>query len=111
MHKRIVRAALVVAAMLIGWTWETSDGASQAHAQRPFYVAPQYDLFYNYYVGPPGVPAPMYVAPRPVPPFVGQTYITYQPLLPNEFLYKHHRTYRRYDGCIIPVNTTHVRWW
>lgn len=86
-------------------------GSSRAQAQQPFTVQPRYDLFYNYYVGPPGVPAAMYVSPLPTPPFVGHTYITYQPLMPQEFLYWHHRTYRRFDGCAIPVNTTHVRWW
>ena len=57
---------------------------------------PRYDLFYNYYVGPSvygGQPAQLYVSPRPTPPFVGHTYITYQPLMPHEFLYKHCRCY------------------
>ena len=43
------------------------------------------DLFYNFYVpnncG--GVPAALYVAPYPVPQFVGHTYYTYQPFLPE----------------------------
>jgi hypothetical protein len=60
------------------------------------------DLFYNFYSGPayrsyyPGVPAEMYLSPRPTPPLVGHTWITYQPLMPHEFLYRHHRTYYRY---------------
>lgn len=59
------------------------------------------DLFYNFYVpnncG--GVPAQLYLAPRPVPAHVGHTYYTYQPLLPHEFMYPHYRTYRNYyDG-------------
>ncbi len=40
------------------------------------------DLFAQYYVGPPGVPAKLYVCPRPTPPLVGHTWITYQPLAP-----------------------------
>ena len=62
----------------------------------------QPDLFYNFYVpnhhG--GAPAQLYIAPRPVPARVGHTYYTYQPLMPHEFTYQHHRTYRRYydDG-------------
>ena len=56
------------------------------------------DLFYNYYV-PPGdagdVGAQMYLSPRPTPPLVGHTYVTYQPLMPHELLYKHRRTYTR----------------
>jgi hypothetical protein len=61
------------------------------------------DLFYNYYAPPgseAGVTAAMYVSPRPAPPLVGHTYITYQPLLPQEFLYCHHYEYvtRHCDG-------------
>ncbi len=61
----------------------------------------QPDLFYNYYVpgtcG--GVPAQMYLSPHYVPATVGHTYITYQPFMPHELLYTHHRAYYRYyDG-------------
>jgi hypothetical protein len=68
------------------------------------------DLFYNYYVsGNP--PAQAFLSPRPSPPLVGHTYITYQPLYPNEFLYHHHRTYARYDCAhCLPVTKTHVSW-
>jgi hypothetical protein len=55
------------------------------------------DLFYNYY-SPPGyggLSAELYPCPRPTPPLVGHTYITYQPLMPHEFLYEHARTYVR----------------
>ena len=78
------------------------------------YQVPQLDLFYNHYVGPGvygnGVPAKMYLSPRPTPPWVGHTYITYQPLLPHEFLYKHNRTYIRLhpDGS---GTRTKVRWY
>jgi hypothetical protein len=54
------------------------------------------DLFGNYYVPPGpcgGVGAQLYVSPRPTPPLVGHTYVTYQPLMPQEFLYRHHRVY------------------
>ena len=104
--RALLAAGAVLAAVLV------LDGlAGRAQAQTTCQVAPQYDLFYNYYVGPPGAPAAMYVCPRPVPTFVGQTYITYQPLLPNEFLYRHHKVYRRWVGGICPVNCTMVRWW
>ena len=56
------------------------------------------DLFNNYYVPPVGdggVGAELYLCPRPTPPVVGHTYVTYQPLMPHEFLYPHHRTYVR----------------
>lgn len=57
-----------------------------------------HDLFYNYFQGNNcgGYGAALYVSPLPVPPHVGHTYITYQPLMPHEFMYKHHRTYHRY---------------
>ena len=56
------------------------------------------DLFYNYYVPPTcgGTGAELYISPRPIPPHVGHTFITYQPLMPHEFLYHHKRTYHRY---------------
>lgn len=68
------------------------------------------DLFYNNYV-PGNPPAQIYPAPRPTPPLVGHTYITYQPLYPQEFLYRHHRSYCRYDGYhCLPVARTTVHW-
>ncbi|HLA85358.1 MAG TPA: hypothetical protein VJL29_11235 [Thermoguttaceae bacterium] len=77
--------------------------ASQAEARHS--TAP--DLFYNYYVpaGPnDAVGAEMYVSPRPTPPLVGHTWVTYQPLLPHEYLYKHKRTYvRRNPGAGVTV--------
>jgi len=73
-----------------------------------FYGQP--DLFYNYYAWPSctGLGAELYVSPRPVPPWVGQTYITYQPLYPHEFMYSHHRTYHRYYNGGQGLNRTHV---
>lgn len=72
------------------------------------------DLFYNYYVGPApmagGVAAGMYPAPLPTPPLVGHTYITYQPLMPQEFLYQHHRSYHRHHPGRGWVSTK-VHWW
>ncbi|MGD9720665.1 MAG: hypothetical protein AB7O59_16320 [Pirellulales bacterium] len=66
---------------------------SQVEAAHP-------DIFYNQYVGPSpyggGVPAQMYVSPRPSPPYVGHTWITYPPLSPHEFMYHHHRKYHKY---------------
>lgn len=53
------------------------------------------DLFYNYYEGPQpsGTAAQMYVAPLPVPAYVGHTYTTYQPLMPHEMMYHHCRSH------------------
>ena len=66
----------------------------------------------NYYASPGGeggVTAALYPSPRPVPPLVGHTYITYEPLAPHEFLYEHHRVYKRDfpDGS---RTRTRVKW-
>lgn len=55
---------------------------------------------FNYYVHPGQagqVGAQLYISPRPTPPLVGHTYITYPPLMPHEFLYQHHRVYQTYN--------------
>jgi hypothetical protein len=83
---RALQAAFVLGAVL-------SFLAPPAKAAHP-------DLFYNFYVGPTangsGVPAQSYISPLPTPPLVGHTFNTYQPLMPHEFLYHHHRRYFKY---------------
>jgi hypothetical protein len=93
--KRLASAALLAAVSL---------GSTSAQAA---------DLFYNYYVAGVngGPPADLYLVPRPTPPLVGHTYITYQPLMPNEMLYQHYRVYKRCDGVhCLPANRTTVLW-
>jgi hypothetical protein len=83
---------------------------SPAPAEAARRTAP--DLFYNYYVPPGpcgGVGAQLYVSPRPVPERVGHTWITYQPLLPHEYLYKHSRCYHR-RFLDARGNCTHVKY-
>jgi hypothetical protein len=72
----------------------------------------QPDLFYNYYVPPTcgGTGAELYLSPRPVPPHVGHTFITYQPLMPHEFLYHHKRTYHRYYNSGQGLTRTSVKY-
>lgn len=71
-----------------------------------------HDLFRPYYApnncG--GPVASLYPAPHPVPPHVGHTYYTYQPLYPHEFLYPHHRTYHRYYDDGRGLTRTSVKW-
>jgi hypothetical protein len=71
------------------------------------------ELFYNYYV--PGTcggnPAQLYLAPRPVPPYVGHTYVTYQPFMPHELLYQHHRRYYRYYNGGRGLTRTCIHWY
>jgi hypothetical protein len=70
-------------------------------------------LFYNFYT--PGycnaVPAELYLAPRPVPPLVGHTYYTYQPLMPHEFMYPHSRTYRKWYNGGRGMTRTRATWY
>lgn len=74
-----------------------SQRVAQANGpwQRTISYQSKQDLFYNFYEGPDpsGTAAAMYVSPRPVPPFVGHTYTTYQPLMPHEYLYRHTRSH------------------
>jgi hypothetical protein len=68
-------------------------------------------LQYNYYYpipGSDGIPARLYLCPRPTPAHVGYTYITYQALAPHEFLWQHRAMYYRpYAGGF---TVTTVNW-
>jgi hypothetical protein len=106
---KLLRVAFVAGAAALGCGLLAGDaGRVQAGDQQ--HVAP--DLFYNFYVPPGNCGAPgaqLYVSPLPTPPYVGHTYITYQPLLPNEFLYQHCRTYHTEHPNGTWTNT-HVIW-
>ncbi|NLY01056.1 MAG: hypothetical protein GXY83_33615 [Rhodopirellula sp.] len=84
MVSKRIRMVLMVAVGLAASYVVLSDTAA-VQAQMPSY---------NYYVAPGvGLGAQMYPCPRPTPPWVGHTVITYQPLNPHEFLYPHRRVY------------------
>jgi hypothetical protein len=132
MLRSLVRSGLALAVVLAGVAGSVSQlQAGNGHAR----VDPHYyqgaggcrtcntgdcqyrwygqpDLFYNYYApancG--GVGAELYLSPRPVPAHVGHTYITYQPLMPHEFMYHHHRTYHRYYNGGQGLTRTHVKY-
>jgi hypothetical protein len=72
--------------------------AVEGRWQRVITYQDKRDLFANYYVGPQpsGTAAQMYVSPLPVPAHVGHTYVTYQPLMPHEMMYKHMRSHYAY---------------
>jgi hypothetical protein len=81
--------------------------------------APQYGfptLNWNYYYPVPAaeqtmpqIPARLYLCPRPVPPYVGYTYIAYPPFQPHEWLWPHQRAYYRvHPGG--GMTTTSI-WW
>jgi hypothetical protein len=90
---KALRITILAAATLAAWHL-AMDRSQSAMAVEPQRSAG--DLFYNYYAPPASgaVGAQLYVSPRPTPPLVGHTYVTYQPLMPHEFLYQHHRVYR-----------------
>ena len=72
----------------------------------------QPDLFYNYYTQ--GYAnranAQMYLSPHPVPPNVGHTFYTYQPLYPHHYLYAHKDTYHNYYDNGRGMNRTRVNY-
>ncbi len=121
MFTTVVRAtlmALVLTALSI-LPGSTDRGVQAQEAYRSIYpdayrVSRPGDVFYNYYVGPApfagGAAAGIFPTPIPTPPLVGHTYITYQPLMPNEFLYQHHRSYHRHHPGHGWVRTK-VVWW
>jgi len=95
-RKQLSAAMAVVALLAAAAVLACSPGA--AAAADNFGRQGAGDLFYNFYVpggGCGGVPAQLYLCPRPTPPLVGHTWFTYQPLMPHEFLYPHCRTYLR----------------
>ncbi len=72
---------------------------------------PSPDLFYNYYQSANAGAthaAKMYPAPHPTHPVTGQTYFTYQPFLPHEYMYTHNRSYYRMYNLNRGFNRTHV---
>jgi hypothetical protein len=85
--------------------------AGQTQAFEQCHIPPP--LFHDGYVPSMGygdVGARLYPCPRPTPPLVGHTYVTYQALMPQEFLYWHHRCYvtPHPDGR---CTRTTVKWW
>jgi len=110
----MVRRALLTAFLGTAMSLVSCGLVQRASAQSYTYPSTQPNLFYNFYAGPSpvvgGVPAQLYLSPRPTPPLVGHTYITYQPLMPHEFLYKHHRQYWRYHPGS-GMTRTRVLWW
>ena len=106
------RILVALGAMILPLLWGAAPGTiAQAKAELVRHST-EGDLFYNYYVppvGPNSVGAELYLCPRPTPPLVGHTYITYQPLMPHEMLYQHHRVYKtKHEDA--PKTRTSVHW-
>jgi len=102
MNRTLSRTLITAAAVAVALTMVWHAGLCATHradAAVRYRTAP--NLFYNYYVpavGYQGVGAQLYVCPRPTPPLVGHTYVTYEPLMPHEFLWRHCRTYWRHHA-------------
>lgn len=79
----------------------------------PYNTYGGYDLFYNYYTQ--GYAnqtnAAMYLAPVPVPPNVGHTFYTYQPLYPHEMMHWHQHRYHNYYDNGRGLNRTKVSYY
>jgi hypothetical protein len=107
-HRKLICAAAVLVLSILGVA-QAQDGGAYAPLSVTEQVPPT--LQYNYYYPVPGsngIPARLYLCPRPTPAHVGYTYITYQALAPHEFLWRHQATYYRpYAGG---VTVTSVRW-
>lgn len=112
-HRLTWTAAIIGLASLFAASASAQDG-----------TLPNYH-FAQYYTpaGASQVNAAMYPAPLPVPPQVGHSYYTYQPLMPHEMLYTHSRNYYNYYAgndafyhsgyrypCGGALNKTTVRW-
>lgn len=71
-------------------------------------------LTYNYYYPPGGAepyPARLYLAPRPIPEYVGYTWISYGPMGPHEWMWRF-RTRRYYRDHMDGGSTiTTIRWY
>lgn len=106
MVRKLLGVTIATAAVLLAGNLDPN----RTRAGDPHHKTP--NLFTNYYVPPGGcggTAAQLYVSPRPTPPLVGHTYVTYQPLMPHEFLYPHSRTYvRRNPGSGLTVTKV---WW
>jgi hypothetical protein len=110
MNHKVSRTITLAATATLAACYFAFAAAGQLHAEGIRHSTAG-DLFYNYYVPPVGggVGAQLYPCPRPTPPLVGHTYITYQPLMPAEFLYKHKRIYWTAHEDAPPTRTS-VHW-
>jgi hypothetical protein len=95
--------AIGVGMMAVSFSSARGDESMAAGPPSPFY----YSYAQPGYPGV-GVMTPPYPAPRPTPPLVGHTYVTYQPFLPQEYLYDHTKFYFAHQpGAGINETTAH----
>ena len=88
------------------------SGSNCCPWNRPYTEESSPDLFYNFYQpGNGGSTAAAFPAPYPTPAHVGHQYTTYQPFMPNEWLYWHPRTYHQHYNMGKGINRTKVKWY
>lgn len=100
-RKSLVAVLLGLGISTAAWAENINEAANnnmpQASQRQAYGAFPP--LYYNYYYpGQPDgqIPARMYLSPIPVPEYVGYTYITYNPLAPQEMMHRHAREYVRF---------------
>lgn len=94
--KMLARFLVMPAALLVTLAFSSAASAQEyANAAGPQLFANQYTQGYSNQAT-----AQMYIAPKPVPAWVGHTYYTYQPLYPHEVMHSPHahRYHAYYDN-------------
>ena len=103
---KTIALGLILGSLMAG----TSQAQEAIVGVAPYNTYGGHDLFYNYYTQ--GYAnqanAAMYQAPVPVPPTVGHTFYTYQPLYPHEMMHWHYHRYHNYYDNGRGLNRTKV---
>jgi len=118
MLRTLSRVGLVVASLAAAFG-PLAGGGGTASATEYDQCAPRgADLFYNFYATGgdcygqlPASTAGMYPAPYPAPALGGHVYYTYQPFLPHEHMYAHHRVYHRHYNGGMGLARTKAVWY
>src|SRR5580704_14423317 len=109
MARRLTNAGIVAIVAAAAWLAFAGDVHAQGYGAQgygaPGWVSPE-PTYYAMPTGPDGLTAALYPSPRPTPPLIGQVYITYEPLAPQEFLYLHHQCYQTCNGDCTVTRTS-----
>jgi hypothetical protein len=95
MKYRVSQAALAAIVAVVGLAAAT---ANAQYYGSPGWTSPEPNN-YAMPAGQDGLTAAMYPCPRPTPPLIGQTVITYDPLAPQQMMYLHWNGYVTSNGC------------
>ena len=107
MAYRLSHAAIAAVLLVAAWCVLAGDARAEGYGA-PGWTSPEPN-YYAMPAGADGLTAALYPCPRPTPPVIGQTLITYEPLAPQNFLYVHHRCYTTLNGCHQATRTS-VTW-